>query len=115
MSSADNDSAPSAAATAAASTARPAAPCLGVAVAAFPSMARDRAWEQPTVLDLLDLAEAAIRRLEAIAWLIAEAGARGARSPSTREAAGVAEILEDVAVSLRVVVARMGRSQGLGQ
>ena len=82
------------------------------AMPVFPTMARDRAWEQPTALDLLDLAEAAIRRLEAIAWLIGEAGARGAKSPSAREVAGVAEILEDVAVSLRVVVAEMGRRQG---
>jgi len=90
------------------SDARPAAP---LAAAVFPSMAGDRAWDQPGPLDLLDLANAAVRRLETVAWIIGESkGVGGVGAPQMR-VAGIAEILEDIAAALRVVVGEMERRQ----
>ncbi len=91
-------------------------PTVPLAAAVFPSMAQDRVWEEATGLDLLDLANAAVRRLEAIAWLIGEAkdggGAGGASGVGEKRIAGIAELLEDVAVALRVVVGEMERRLG---
>ena len=83
-------------------------------VALFPSTARDRAWDQPSALDLLDVANGAVRRLEALAWLLGESLGAGVSEASPRRATGIAELLDDVAVSLRVVVAEMVRRQEQG-
>lgn len=84
----------------------------GLERAVFPAMAADRDWQRATDLDVLDLGEAAVRRLEALAGLIGGTKDVGGLGESRRQVTGLAELLDDVAVVFRAVLAELQQRVG---